>query len=281
MTTNNDNANELPEDPVLYFGKNAIIAPLIIGGALVAGALMMWQTHNRKVQAVEMTLIEEKARVELRKAYTEMRALKPVDALERADNVERLIKSLNAKLAPDYAPLKIAMLLVQGESLFMKDCAANSEAAEAKFAEALNLMQFASGGMWQFGMLGRARARFESGKYREALQDLDSVMDRNPSYGSAYYWRSLTREKLGDHVGAKQDENKAKALDSWPPLRDFMQASCVWTRDIINKPNPSEMDDAACAVDGAGDPLKNHSIAPFFVPGNDESKDNEQDGGVE
>jgi hypothetical protein len=61
-------------------------------------------------------------------------------------------------------------------------------------------------------------------------------MDRNDSFGAAYYWRALTRRELGDAKGAAEDEKRARALDSWPPLRDFMQPSCTWTRDIIFKP---------------------------------------------
>lgn len=273
MTVKEDNTPEV--NPFGRYGKTAIFAPLIIGGAVVAATIVMWQTHNRNEQAVEMSRIEERARDELRLAYGEMRALRPEKALERAAEADRLVKSLNSKLAPDYASLKISLLLVEAETLFMKDCAAHSDQAEEKFSQALALMPFASGEMWTFGMLGRARARFEQGKYGEALSDLDSVMGRNPSYGSAYYWRSLTRERLGDEAGAREDEQRARALDSWPPLRDFMQASCVWTRDIIHKPKADQPAHPAGAST-AGE-VEEKSLAPFFIPGPEELPDDDFD----
>lgn len=239
MTTHENEAAQADQNGG-YFGMSAIFATLVIGGALVAGALMMWQTHNRNVQLAEMSKIEEKARVEIRAAHNEMRARKPDRALERTERANALVNSLNPKLGPDYAPLKIGLLLVEGETLFMKDCVKYAAQAEEKFDQALRLMTFASGEMWQFGMLGRARARIEQEKYEEALSDLDNVMRRNPSYGAGYYWRSLVRDRLGDRAGAGEDEKKARALDSWPPLRDFMQSSSIWTRDIIHKPHDTD-----------------------------------------
>ena len=152
--------------------------------------------------------------------------------------------------------MKVALLLLEGETLCMKDCVRHADTAEEKFDRALELMPYASGDMWQVGMLGRARARVELKKYREALGDLDSVLDRNPSFGSAYYWRSQTRAALDDREGAQKDEARARALDSWPPLRDFMQPGSVWTRDIFNRHRFGED-----AEKGEGRPL-----APFMIP---------------
>lgn len=236
MSTGERNTSIDPHaEPLADYGKAAVMVPLIIGGAIIVSVIILWHTHTRKVQLSEMARIEEQARQELRGAYVEMRALKPHLALARAESAGKLMESLKTGLAPDYAQLRVALLLLEGESLFMKDCAKHADTAEKKFGEALGLMTYASGDMWQFGMLGRARARFELEKYGEALADLDNVLDRNASFGAAYYWRSLTRERLGDVAGAGEDEGRAKALDSWPPLRDFMQASCVWSRDILSK----------------------------------------------
>ena len=228
------------EKPLADQGKAMILVPLIIGGAVIVSIIMLWEAHSRKLRLAEMSHNEVIARNELRDAWTEMRALRPETALEKTDSASKLIdtlKSARAKTwATDYAELKVGLLLLEAESLFMKDCAKNAPEAEAKFDEALSLMVLSSGEMWQSGLLGRARARYEQGKYAETIADLDQVMTRNANFGSAYYWRSLAKEKTGDAAGALADARIAKRLDSWPPLRDFMQASCVWTRDILSKP---------------------------------------------
>lgn len=239
MTAKENNTRQIQNQQFPEYGKASILAPLIIGGAVVAGSVMMWQTHNRNEQMAKMSRIEEEIRTELRSAYGSLRSLEPEETLNKTEKANTLFKSLNAKLAPDYASLKIYLLLVEAEALFMKDCAKHADQAEIKFDQAMHLMSYASGDLWLFGMLGRARTRYEQGKFEEALADLDTVMDRNPSFGAGYYWRSLTKDRLGDHDGAKRDEKKARSLDSWPPLRDYIQPSCQWTRDIIHKPKES------------------------------------------
>lgn len=238
MSANESNRTDASQDALAYYGKSVILVPLIIGGALVVAVILFWHAQNRRARLAEAAQVEEMVRRELRVAYIEMRALRPAMALERSDAAKELIARLLVNLAPDYAELKMSQLLVEAESLFMLDCGAYAKMAEERFDKALSLMTHASGEMWQFGMLGRARTRFEEKLYSEALADLDAIMDRNSSFGAAYYWRSLTRRELGDTKGAAEDETRARALDSWPPLRDFMQASCIWTRDILSKPEP-------------------------------------------
>ncbi len=250
-------SDRLPESLEDY-GKAAIWVPLIIGSAILVGIFMLWTAHREKIQRAEMSQAEIEARKELRAAYLEMRAFRPDLALVKADRADALIHSFKADHPSQYANLRVAILLVKGESLFMQDCSGNGETAEQAFDQAIGIMTYASGDMWQFGMLGRARTKFEQGKYREALTDLDQIMDRNPSYGAAYYWRSLTRAAMDDEKGAQEDENRARALDSWPPLRDFMQASCVWTRDIISNP---ENHPSPIIVDP-----EERSLVPYFAP---------------
>lgn len=248
------------EQPLAEVGKASIIVPLIIGGAIIVAVILLWEAHNSKLRIIEMSRIEEMTRIKLRGAYVKMRALRPEIALQKSKKADELLTSLNAKWHTDYADLKISLNLLEGESLLMQDCAANAPEAEKRFDQAIAFMNFASGEMWQFGMLGRARARIKQGKFQQALADLNSVMDRNPSFGSAYYWRSLTRKNLGDDAGAKADENRTRSLDSWPPLRDFMQASCVWTRDILTRPETG-LDTPAGDAD--------RTLVPFFIPKED------------
>lgn len=265
MTTGKrDTIADPNHEPLADYGKAAVMVPLIIGGAIIVALIILWRTHERNIQLSEMARIEEEARQELRGAYVEMRALRPNLALTRAERAGRLVDSLKTNLAPDYAQLKISLLLLEGESLFMKDCARHADSAEERFDRALALMPYSSGEMWQFGMLGRARARFELKKYEQAMADLDNILDRNPSFGSAYYWRSLARDALGDRDGAREDEKRARALDSWPPLRDFMQASCEWTRDILAK---QSLPPGTVSTPAAGTRTRpKYALPPFLLP---------------
>ena len=242
-------------------GKAAILVPLIIGGAVIVAIIVLWQTHAQKIRVAQMARTEELARMELRAAYLEMRALRPEAALKHTGNAAGLLKSLKTTWPSDYVDLRIPLLLMEGESLFMKDCALHAVDVEKRFDQAIGLMRYASGETWQFGMLGRARARIEQGRYKSALGDLDVVLERNPSYGSAYYWRSLARKNLGDAAGASEDEKRARNLDSWPPLRDFMQASCIRTRDILCE------QDGYCPAPPEGE--IEGSLVPFFISDED------------
>ncbi|MCC8166525.1 MAG: hypothetical protein LIQ31_10340 [Planctomycetes bacterium] len=247
------------DEPLAEFGKGIILVPLIIGGAVVVAVIMLWHAHIQRVRLAEAAQIEILVRNELRSAYMEMRSLRPTQALERAGHAATLMSSLESKMPSDFANLKVAQLLVEGESLFMENCHRNA-AAETKFDEALAFMSYASGDMWQFGMLGRARARFEQEKYAEAVHDLDQIMDRNPSFGAAYYWRSLAHWKLGNDASAHADEVRARNLDSWPPLRDYMQATRVWTRDILGRPAATDEPAAADA-----EPFQPDTVPPVVL----------------
>lgn len=217
-------------------GKTAIIVPLIIGSAVIVAVIMLWEAHYRKVRIAEMTRVEELVRVDLRNAYQELRAHNPQGALSHTAVAREKMSELRRTVIDDYADLHVALLLIEAESLFMDDCKANAATAEERFNRALSQMTRASGGMWLFGMIGRARTRYELGRYREAESDLDQIMERNPSFGAAYYWRSQARDRLGDAEGAAEDARRAWNLDSWPPLRDFMQPAGVWERDILCRP---------------------------------------------
>lgn len=218
-------------------GMGAIIVPLIIGGAIIIGAIMLWEAHTRNQAIIEIARTEIKVREELRLAYAELRNLHPEEALTRTAVAAQLMdERLHSRWQSDYRELKTARNLIEAEALLMLDCAANAAVSEKLFDQALGWMTHASGEFWQFGVLGRARTRYETGRYEEALADLDMLMDRNPNFGAAYYWRALAKQKLGDRRGAVRDETRARSLDSWPPLRDFMLASCEWNRDFLTKP---------------------------------------------
>lgn len=214
----------------------AILVPLILGGAIIVAILVLWEAHRRNWAIAETARAEIAVRKELRAAYDELRGRRPEQALSHAVEAGRMMdEQLHFRWRTDYAELKIARNLVEAESLLMIDRRANAPAAERLFNEALGWMSHASGGLWSFGMLGRARTRYELGRYGDALADFDMLLDRNASFGAAYYWRSLTRSKLGDARGAAADERRARALDSWPPLRDFICGWSVWKSGFSDK----------------------------------------------
>lgn len=238
-TTTKEKRPEAPdpyEEPMPGAGMMSIIVPLIIGGAIIAAAIILWHAHNEKIRVAEMTRIEEEVRGDLRDAYREVRNFHPDKAVAIVKGVNAKMNNLERTLPNDYAELLAVRLMIEAESEFMMDCAGNAGDAEAKFTTALGLMTHASGQLWEMGTMGRARVRIELGKFAEAEEDLNLLMERNSSFGAAYYWRALARDAQGNEAGAAADALRARALDSWPPLRDFMQNKTQWTRDLFYEP---------------------------------------------
>lgn len=238
-TSTKDKRPEAPdpyEEPMPGAGMKSIIVPLIIGGALIAAVFVLWDAHADKIRIAEMTRVEEEMRGELRDAYRELRCFRPSKSLETVKAAAAKMGSLESSLPQAYAEIKVAALIIEAESEFMLDSAGRAGRAETKLTEALNLMTHASGQLWEMGIMGRARARLEQEDHGGALRDLDLLLERNPSFGAAYYWRAHARDSLGDASGAAADERRARALDSWPPLRDFMQNKTQWTRDLFCEP---------------------------------------------
>ena len=202
-----------------------VIVPLIIGAAIVISAVVMWEAHERKLQIAETTRIEEEIRADLRNAYHQLRDNHPDQALAIVREIETKIQRLKSQWVTDYLDIKAARSLMEAEALFRLDSVNNAPAAETEFNKALTLMTHASGEFWLYGMLGRARTRFQTGDYAGAESDLTLLLDRNASFGTAYFWRSHARRHRNNAEGALADEEKAKTLDSWPPLRNFVLAS--------------------------------------------------------
>ena len=201
-------------------GMTAILVPLIIGGALAAAALVMWNSRYTKLRQSESTRIEEEIRADLKSAYQELRDNRPDAALKIIARAKEKITLLHVVWSADYVDLRLALLLVEGEADFQIDPRGRAAQSEGKFDAALSLMTLASGEVWEFGVLGRARSRLEQKKHREANEDLTLLLERNPSFGAAYYYRAKAREGLGDGTGAAEDAKRAENLASWPPLRE-------------------------------------------------------------
>lgn len=239
MTTTTDKKPKAPdpyEEPLAGAGITAILVPLIIGGAIVAAAIILWNTHTLKLRVAEAARIEELVRGDIRDAYRKVRYFAPFEALVCIREAEKKLGTMRTDFSVDYPELRIIMLIIESESEFMLDAAGSARDVESQLTEAMSLMTRASGELWQVAVFGRARARIELERWREAEEDLSLLLDRNDSFGAAYYWRSLARRSLGDAAGAESDEERARALDSWPPLRDYMQPKDEWVRDILSEP---------------------------------------------
>ncbi len=214
----------LPED-VARSHMALVIVPLIIGAAIVISAVIMWEGHERYLQSADTTRGEEEIRADLRHAYHQLRENRPDQALAVVHEIDSKIKQLKSQWVTDYLDIKAARCLMEGEALFRLDSVNNAQAAEAAFDGALTLMPHASGEFWLYGMLGRARTRFQIGDYAGAESDLTLLLDRNPSFGAAYFCFYDSGRNEDNTEGALADEEKAKTLDSWPPLRNFVMSS--------------------------------------------------------
>lgn len=217
-------AQNLPED-VARSGMALVIVPLIIGAAVVISLIVMWNARESKLQLTETTRVVEEIRTDLNHAYHELRDNRPDLALATVGEIELKMKRLKVDWVADYLDITAAPRLMKGEALFRIDSVKNARDAEAAFDSALAVMTHASGELWIYGLLGRGRTRYQLGNYAGAESDFTMLLDRNPSFGTAYFWRAHARRRLGDVQGAQADEEKAEALDSWPPLRSFVMSS--------------------------------------------------------
>lgn len=213
----------LPKD-IANSNMALVIVPLIIGAAIVISAVVMWGAHERKLQIAETTRVEEEIRADLRQAFRRLRDNRPDQALAIVREIENKLQQLKSQWVTDYLDIKAARCLMEGEALIRLDPVNNAQEAETEYNDALALMTHASGQFWLYGMMGRARARLQTGDYAGAESDLTLLLDRNPSFGAAYFWRSRARNRQDNPQGALADEQKARSLDFWPPLRTVVMS---------------------------------------------------------
>lgn len=228
--------NDGPGDE-LEASSMPVIVPLVFGAAIVVAAFVLWNAHAKKIAIAESARIEEQVRAELREAYRHLREHRPEQALATVKTIETQMDALPINWVNDYSDLKVARLMMEAEAIFILDKSGSAEKAETLFNQALGLISHASGELWLFGVFGRGRVRFELGRYEDAIADFDNLLSRNPSFGAAYYWRSLAYAKIGQTAQAMTDGARAKSLDSWPPLRDFVRSGTDENcRDFLTRP---------------------------------------------
>lgn len=204
-------------------GRAAVILALLFGGTLAVACLILWDSHREKLRMAEVARLEEQARRSIHDATRALGVALPDQALLMAKQADEQIASLKNILPADYFELVTEIQLIRGEAEFSLNPRDNANEAEMHFDSALGLMTSPSGDRWEKGMFGRARSRLEQRKFAEAEMDLTRILENNPNFGAAYYWRAQTRRSMGNDKGANADEVRAKRLDSWPPLRDFVK----------------------------------------------------------
>lgn len=197
----------------------AILVPIIVGGAVLAAAILLWEAHSRKAAGLELSRTEVAVRRELRAGYAAVRRGQADDALAHAATAgEMLSRRLRGRWRTEYLELRMARNLITAEATLLLERPDGPAAAEALLTEALGWLTQTGGSYWQALMLARGRARLAGGRSGEAAADLDLLLERNPNFASAYYWRALARRDAGDVPGAEADETRARRLGAWPPV---------------------------------------------------------------
>lgn len=236
-TGDEDGVDVDPDGVQLSGGAGTVLIALIIGGAILATAFMVWDFRQRREEMAERARLEEKVREDLIRAYNLLRNNEPQVALRRTAVAQANLERIAGGGPDDYAELRAARRILEAEAHAMLGGRERLEAAETEFSRALNIMRYSSGEIWMLGTYSRGRTRYDLAQYAEAVADFDAVLNRNAGFGAAYYWRSLAKRHLGDRVGAAQDAERAKSLDSWPPHRDFLHAPDVsstrWDRLVV------------------------------------------------
>lgn len=219
---------DLCDDPYaeqLPGGGSSIVIWLIVGAAVLAVALFAWEKRSQRLILAEAGGVEEEARRELRESFAALRDNRPDAVVENDRHIgEKLDRLL--KIRPGgYTIMRASRKFICAEAMLLQGGPDRVAEAERNLTSGLELLRHSGGSLWEFGLLGRGKARHMLGRNADALVDLDAIVSFNPSYGAAYYWRSRTRAALGDASGAAEDEMRARALDSWPPRRSFPRAA--------------------------------------------------------
>jgi|GEM_PF-3159886 hypothetical protein len=220
MANNNDNpyGDQLPE------GGSSIWVWLIIGGTIIFIFVMLWEKRSRAFLMAEAAGVEESVREDIRVSFGELRDGQFKAVLDRDTLIQKKLDWLLQLKPRGYVIMRVSRLFIRAEAIVMIGGLEHIKAAEELFTQGMELMGYSGGSLWEFGLVGRAKARYLLSRHADAENDLNILLSYNPSYGAAYYWRSLAREKLGNEDGAWEDERQAMALGSWPPPSGFNRA---------------------------------------------------------
>lgn len=196
-------------------GINAILIPLLLGGALVVALFTAWQKHAAMEQVTDIAHIEEESTVEIRAALAALRAGDTARVLELTQKLNDKTK----KYVQNLPTICVRTAILEGEALLRQD----SVKSESAFERAVSLLNRSGGITWEYALLGRGRARLANNKATEAVEDFDLILRHNAMFGAAYYWRARAHAALGNTTTAARDEADARRLDAWPPKVSFLQ----------------------------------------------------------
>lgn len=223
MATTSDNRGD-PYADQLPGGGTSVVVWLIVGCAVLVGVIVVWDTRSRSQIRYHAAQVEREVRNDFRVSFRLLRDKNPGAVIARDAEIGEKLDWLMRVDGDGYRRLRVARLYIRGKAYIMLDDPELWRQAEADFSEGLSLMRRARGQAWELGLCGRGEARFKLGRHREALADFSSIIEVNPSFGAAYYWRSRINEELGDTTAADRDAARARALDSWPPIVNFARA---------------------------------------------------------
>ncbi len=220
MANNDDNpyGEQLPD------GGSSIWVWLIVGGTIIFIFVMFWEKRSRAFLMAEAAGVEESVREEIRVSFAELRDGQYKSVINRDTVIQKKLDWLVQLKPRGYVIMRVSRMFIRAEAIVMIGGLDQIKVAEGLFTQGLELMGYSGGTLWEFGLVGRAKARYLLGRHAEAENDLNILLSYNPSYGAAYYWRALAREKLGNEDGAWEDERHAMALGSWPPPSGFNRA---------------------------------------------------------
>lgn len=217
MSNTNDNPLPEPETSRLADGGASIVVWLIFGSALLVAFMILWEARSSRHIKAEAAGVEEAVRRRMGDSFRLLRENRPRAVIEADADIAKGLEWLERVRPNGYKGLRAARLFILSEALLHLGGEDARMEAEKDFTAGLDLLERASGEVWELGMYGRGKARYKLGWYALAIEDFDSLIAYNPSYGAAYYWRHLAKTARGDVKGAAEDEAHAKALGSWPP----------------------------------------------------------------
>ncbi|MDR1613152.1 MAG: tetratricopeptide repeat protein [Planctomycetota bacterium] len=205
-------------------GGGVIIVALIIGGAILAALFLFWESRRGAARQREIAAFEEEAYRGHRDAYKRLVAGDPGGALAKIEETRRKTDRISALTSRKDHRLRIVNNLLAAEANFILGGTERLTAALDEVGQGMALMVQSGGGLWEWLYFVRGRIHYELGDYGQAISDFNILLDYNPGYAAAFYWRSLAHAAKGDDGNAEADARKADRLGAWPPEKDFRQA---------------------------------------------------------
>ena len=216
MSTINDNLFSDSETSRFSSGWTTIVVWLIIGSTALFTGLILWEANSRNRIMTEAARTEDAVRRQMTASYRLLREKKPEKIIEADAFLAEKLAWLGQVNPRAYSSLKAARQFILAEALLLLGDENAYAEAEKILTNGIALLERSSGEIWQMGIFSRGKVRHKLGMDAQAIADLDGLITNNPSYGAAYYWRSLAKTSINDADGAAADAAHARALGAWP-----------------------------------------------------------------